>query len=491
MLFSIATGQTLLKFKNNLSQLPKNVQGIEFRFDLFHSEDIKGIKELLDNYTQNYPFKILFTVRPVRHGGKYKGTEETRVSLLKELCTLRPDYVDLESDIPLSLWKEFAAQFPHIQFICSFHNFTGVPKDLDSVLSKMKNPYASLYKIAAMAFTTNDALRMLRFVRRNRGQCPLIGIAMGRAGMISRILGPVAGNDFDYVSISQTTAPGQLSVNQIENPYRYSQLNFNTAIYGLIGFPIKKSLGHRIHNAVFENSGANAVYVKMPVRLEELSYFMESAKMLPFKGLSITMPLKEAVIPFLDSMTPSAQAIGAVNTIAIKNGEWIGHNTDGIAALNAIEKKMHVKDKHILIIGAGGAAKAIIYEALQRGAHATIVNRTASKAEQLADLYQCQGGGFDLFPKIVRRGYDILINTTPEGKLIDEHWIIPNTVAMDIVYIPKNTSFLLKAALKNCKLVYGHEMFVDQAVEQQLIWFPGQAISVLRKVIEPLFLTEF
>ncbi|MBS0652185.1 MAG: shikimate dehydrogenase [Verrucomicrobia bacterium] len=491
MLFCIATGPTLLEVKDTVNQALNKVQGIEFRFDLFKSVDLKAIKELMESFGPKRPFKLLFTLRPVRQGGEYNGSEEARISLLKELSALGPDYVDLECDISLTHWKEFAAQFPQIQFICSYHDFLHAPKDLDHLLSGMKNPYAHIYKIAVMAHTSNDALRMLHFVRRNKDQCTLIGIAMGEAGMVSRILGPVAGNLFDYASISQTTAPGQLSVDQIENPYRHSQLNLNTALYGLIGFPVEKSLGHRIHNAVFEKNRANAVYVKMPVRPDELPYFVESAKALPFKGLSITMPLKEEVVPFLDSLTPSAKAIGAVNTIAVENGKWTGHNTDGIGALNAIESKMPVKDKHILIIGAGGAAKAIIYEALQRGAQVTIVNRTASKAEHLANIYQCQGGGFDLFPQILKRGYDILVNTIPEGELIDEQWIIPSSVAMDIVYVPKNTPFLLKASRKNCRLVYGYEMFIDQAIEQQLIWFPEQKRSMLRQVIEPIVLAEF
>ncbi|MBS0651252.1 MAG: shikimate dehydrogenase [Verrucomicrobia bacterium] len=491
MLFCIATGPTLLEAKDTVNQALNKVQGIEFRFDLFQAVDLKGIKELVDALGQNRSLKLLFTLRPVRQGGEYKGSEESRLSLLKQLCALGPDYVDLECDVPLPHWKEFAAQFPKIHFICSFHDFVHAPKDLDHLLSNMKNPYASIYKIAAMAHASHDALRMMEFVRRNKEICPLIGIAMGEAGVISRILGPVAGNYFDYASVLQSTAPGQLSVEQMEKPYRHSQLNTQTALYGLIGYPTEKSLGHKIHNAVFEANRANAVYVKMPVRPEDLPSFIESAKTLPFKGLSITMPLKEEILRLLDSLSSSAQAIGAVNTIVVENGKWIGHNTDGIGALNAVEVKIPVKDKQVLIIGAGGAAKAIIYEAVQRGAHVTVLNRTASKAKELATLYHCEGGGFELFPKVIKKGYDILINTIPEGELIDEEWILPNTVAMDIVYIPKNTPFLLKASRKNCRLVFGYEMFIGQAIEQQLIWFPENKGSVLRQIIEPIVLAEF
>lgn len=491
MLFCIATGPTLSEVKTIVNRELANVRGIELRFDLFQTVDLKEIKKLIDGLGTDRCIKILFTLRPVRQGGEYKGSERSRLSLLKQLCALGPDYVDLEYDIPLAQRKEFTEQFPRIQFLCSYHDFVHGPKDLDQLLLSLKNPYSSIYKIAVMAHVSNDALRMVDFVRKNRKTCSLIGIAMGEVGVVSRILGPVAGNYFDYASFFQSAAPGQLSVEQMEKPYRYSHLNTKTAIYGLIGFPTEKSLGHKIHNAVFDAVSANAVYVKMPVHLDDLPSFIKAAKSLPFKGLSVTMPLKEKIIRSLDSLSPSAQAIGAVNTIVVENGKWIGHNTDGIGALNAIETKTPVKDKRLLVIGAGGAAKAIVYEALQRGAQVTVLNRTASKAKMLANLFYCEGGGFELFPAVLKRGYEIVINTIPEGELIDEEWILPNTVVMDIVYIPKNTPFLLKASRKNCRLVFGYEMFIGQAIEQQLIWFSENKGSMLRQIIEPIVLAEF
>ena len=466
MLFCIVTDSS----KEALNQALGKVDGIEFRFDLFPKIDLPVIQQLIATLRSSHSLKILFTLRPERQGGEFRGTEEERLSLLKELCALRPDYVDLEYDIPAASFKEFADRFPHIQLICSFHDFVHMPNNLDHLLASITNPYAHIYKIAAMAHTSNDALTMIQFVKKHHQSKKLIGIAMGEVGAISRILGPVVGNYFDYASILQPSAPGQLSVETLETIYHYGKLNRDTAIYGLIGYPIDKSLGHKLHNTLFDKTHTNAVYVKMPVRPEELSSYIPLARQLPFKGLSVTMPLKEAILPFLDDLSPSAKAIGAVNTIAIDQGKWTGHNTDGIGALRAIEQKIPVKDKRFVIVGAGGAAKAIAYEAVQRGAHVTILNRTAAKAEHLAGIYHCRGGGFSLFPEVVREGYEIIVNTIPEGELIDDRWILPHTVAMDIVYVPQDTPFLQKAAKKGCTLVYGYEMFLAQAAEQQLIW---------------------
>ncbi len=470
MLFCIIDGPDLPQAQASLSSAVGKAAGVELRLDRFKQCKVEEIDRLIAPYRKQFQF--ILTLRSQRQGGAFQGTEQQRLSLLKELCLLNPDYLDLEYDVPLHEFQAFAQQFPHIKLISSYHNFTHTPKDLDHLLHSMSNPYAQIVKIATTATSSIDTLTLLHFVRSHSGQKKLIGIAMGQTGEISRILGPVIGNAFDYACLSQPIAPGQLTIEQMQLPYRYNKLNRQTALYALIGYPVDKSLGHMVHNGIFEKKKENAVYVKIPVSSSELPEWIKLARKLPFKGLSVTMPLKEAVLPLLDDLSPSAKAIGAVNTIAIDNGKWTGHNTDGIGALNALEHKIPVKDKRLVICGAGGSARAIAYEAVQRGARVTILNRTPSKAEHLAHLYHCRGGGFSLFPQILQEGYEILINTIPEGEWIEERWILPKTTVMDIVYVPQNTPFLIKASRKNCTLVYGHEMFLAQAIEQQQLWFP-------------------
>ena len=334
----------------------------------------------------------------------------------------------------------------------------------------MKIPYAHILKIAVTAQSSLDAMRLLNFVRVRSCQEKIIGIAMGEKGRATRILAPVVGSFLTYAPLSEHTAPGQLTAQELQEIYHFRKLNKETKIYCLLGDPIEKSLGAVIHNAVFDKLGLNAVYIKLKLNKEELPAFFSQALELPFQGFSVTMPLKEEVMPLLTEISSQTKAIGACNTIKIEKGQMIGYNTDGIGALNALEKKGSVFGKQILIIGAGGAAKALAYEAIQRGAQVTLLNRTPSKAIEIATAFGGRGGGVELLPQ----AYDTLINCTPEGQLIPEEGILPDKIAMDVVYVPKNTPFLVKALSKKCSLVFGYEMFTAQALEQQLIWFQDQ-----------------
>jgi 3-dehydroquinate dehydratase/shikimate dehydrogenase len=274
------------------------------------------------------------------------------------------------------------------------------------------------------------------------------------------VLGPVAGNLIDYACLNedQKTAPGQLTVHELVDVYGYHKLNPNTHLYGLIGDPVSRSKGHLYHNEIYQHS----VYVKMNVEAEELSTFFPLAIQIGFRGLSVTMPLKEKVLPFLHSIDSQAKQIGAVNTILIKDGYLSGYNTDGRGALDAIEKRIAITGKKIVLVGAGGAAKAIAFEAHRRGAYVLILNRTVQKARELAIEVGCQSGGLTEVPL----DYDILINCSADSLAIDSRKILPSALVMDVIYVPRETPLLQKAASLGCQVVYGDEMFFNQAAAQ-------------------------
>lgn len=275
------------------------------------------------------------------------------------------------------------------------------------------------------------------------------------------MLAPIVGNRVNYACLhgGAKTGPGQLSVDELMSIYHYDRLNEQTAIYGLIGDPVEKSPGHLHHNAVFRKKGCNAVYVKMQVKPEELAKFIPLAKELGIRGLSVTIPLKEKILHFVDVVDRSAQSIGALNTLKFEEGKIFGTNTDGNGALDAIEKKASVRGKKVVLLGAGGAARAIAFEAKKRGADVILVNRTASRAEALAKELGCRAGQLP-------DNYDVLINCSP----VAEEKILPGTIAMDVVYAPKDTPFLQEAARKNCQIVYGEEMYLNQAAGQTQFW---------------------
>ncbi len=484
MLFTIINGPNIEKALELLDQAIGRVDGIEIRLDSFLNIKPIQFEPLLKKANEAH-LKVLFALRPKRQGGGFESGEKERLDLIELFCDLDPDYVDLEHDVSSDFRQILSLKHPKIQFFSSYHNFEETPKDLKSVLDSIHSEYAHIYKIATFARSSLDALRMIKFVNEQKAHHTLIGISMGEEGSITRILAPVFGNYLSFAMINpeEQTAPGQFEIKELLDIYHYSSLNMHTRFFGVIGSPLNKSVGKHIHNAVFSQMKINGCYVTMPIKVEELSSFFSLIKDLPFSGLSVTMPLKELVVSYLDEVTPSAQVIGAVNTIAIKDGKMIGYNTDGIGALEAIEKYVPIKGQRIVVVGAGGSAKAIICEAIARGARVSILNRTESKALQLAKTFGCQGGGMDLLPKVFREGYDILINCTPTGESIDPRWLIPGSYVMDIVYNPKETPFLLKAIEKKCHPIFGIDMYINQAVEQQVIWQGSDKRAQIRKII--------
>jgi 3-dehydroquinate dehydratase/shikimate dehydrogenase len=470
LLFGVIPGPDVKSAERLFAQGKEYVDGIELRIDHFEKIDLEALKIFIQSCT----LPVMFTVRRNDQGGVFRGTEEERLALLESLCALQPAYLDLEYDVPSDFRKKLFDGYPNVSFLSSYHDFSQTPQDLSVIFKKIKTPHAHIYKMAFAAKSSLDALRLLEFMQSHTANEKIIGITMEEEGKLSRILAPIAGSFLTYATMTEghSTAPGQITAKEMQEIYRFRQLNRQTEIYAVIGDPVDKSLGPLIHNAVLQDAKINAVYLRIRIKTEDLSSFFALILKLPFKGLSVTMPHKESIMPFISQVSIETRVIGACNTVQIKDQMMIGYNTDGIGALNAIERHGPVFGRHLVFIGAGGAAKALIFEAAQRGAFVSIINRTPEKAVEIANMVKGMGGGFELLPEVCRRGYDVIINCIPNSDLIDEKWILPEKIAMDIVYIPKNTHFLIKASQKKCQIVYGYEMFIGQSVEQERIWFP-------------------
>jgi 3-dehydroquinate dehydratase / shikimate dehydrogenase len=432
-------------------------QPLELRLDLFKSVEKKYLKSLLQ--TSMHP--VLFTVKR----GSCRGSEEEKEAFVEELLEMEPPFFDLEWDWRPSFLHRILNSYPNTQFILSYHDFEKTPENLRQIYEAMAPFPAFSYKIACRARSSHDALRLLLFAQENP---PVSAICMGEKGRFARALGPVVGNRVGYACLQKEkeTAPGQYTASELLSIYNYSSLNTKTSIYGLIGDPIGNSPGHHHHNRVFREKGINAVYVKMEVSASELAEFLPLAKRLGIVGLSVTIPLKEKVISFVDSCDRSAQEIGALNTLLYKEGKLTGTNTDGKGALDAIEKRGSVQGKKIVILGAGGAARAIAFEAKRRGGEVLILNRTVKRGRDLADRFGIECGGLEEVPS----SYDILINCSCNSMPIDPKKIYPKTIVMDIVYYPKLTPFLNVAMQKGCEIIYGEEMYLNQAAGQTTFW---------------------
>jgi 3-dehydroquinate dehydratase / shikimate dehydrogenase len=440
----------------------------EFRLDHFSTLDHKKIKSLKEKAKA----PVIFTLRRRDQGGEYAGGEDRRLLEIEKLASLLPDFIDLEYDVPLEFFKKMRDLFPGIQLIVSCHDFEKTPQDLSHFLQKMRKPFFAIYKIACMAKSSADLLRLLRFVKERAKEEKIIGISMGEHGSPSRILSKIAGNFLQYASNKKEEgALHQMTLQEMQEIYRYRDVNESTRIYALLGDPVMQSVGHIFHNRLFRERKINAVYVKCRVSKEDLAEFFKELGALPFDGFSVTMPLKEAVIPFLAHLDPDSAKIQAVNTICREKGGMKGFNTDAPGALDAVEAFGSVRGKKLVLLGAGGAAKAIAYEALKRGSEVIIANRSLEKGEMLAQELGCGASSVEEIEV-----YDILVNGTSLGMngelAVPEKFLVKGAVVMDTVYHPQETPLLQAARKAGCRCVYGIEMFHNQALLQQKIWNP-------------------
>lgn len=270
-----------------------------------------------------------------------------------------------------------------------------------------------------------------------------------------------------------------------------------TKIYGLIGYPVKHSVSPQIHNAAFKTIGINAVYLTFEVKKEFLRKALDGVKALGIKGLNVTIPHKVNVIKYLNKLTYEANLIGAVNTILNEDGKLIGFNTDYTGVLKTFETyKIDLTNKKIVLLGAGGAAKAIAFAIAEKASSLIILNRTKRKAvnlvKELNKKLKVNALGNSLTFKALKNGLkdaDILINATSVGMepnvnqtLVAKELLQKDMVVFDIIYNPLETKLLKEAREIGAKCINGVEMLVQQAAEAFKIWFKIEPpINEMRK----------
>ena len=327
MLIGVLRKQSLAELEAALRALDASLYDLlELRLDSLEDFSPQGVAALRP------PLPVIYTLRSREEGGSYRWGEEKRLEHLYALMRLRPAHMDLEASLPARDIAALRALSPQTGILLSWHDFSSTPPDLEAVLASMraKAPQGVIYKIAVMAQNTLDALDMLLFCRRSGPS--VLGISMGKAGESTRILAPVYHCGLCYCPVEEASAPGQLQASSLRETYNFASLSPRTAVYGLLGDPVEQSSGHLLHNALNRQRGADALYVKWPVRAEELPGALERLHRLGVQGLSITMPHKRAVLPLLTRLDETSQAIGAANTLLRTEQGYAGSNTDGAGA---------------------------------------------------------------------------------------------------------------------------------------------------------------
>jgi 3-dehydroquinate dehydratase/shikimate dehydrogenase len=430
------------------SQLEEIPDGdlIELRVDLLKEMDIKA----LQSYRKRVMNPLILT---------YRGGDQ------EIIAKLNPDYIDLDASLPKEEILRLQTSYPGIKWILSFHDFERMPDDLEGLYQSLSTCPASYYKMALFAHSPLDTLRLLNWLKAS-GRKNVIAIPMGLHGTFGRILTVYTGSPFTYACHEAPVAPGQLTYAEMKRFLHSKKAGF----YGLIGDPVTQSPSHITHNALMGREGIEGVYVKVQLTPAEVPNFLEGAKAVGFKGLSVTMPLKEVIIPYLDTLTDKAKAIGAVNTVAFTEMGLLGENTDGEGALGSLD----LKDQTVVVLGAGGAARALIYIALQKGAQVILAARLSEKGTKLAEAFKIPLISLESVGTIA---YDLLINATPSPLPIPASAIRPGSHVMETKIDPAETELLIEAKKLGCTISYGIEMFFGQAALQFALWFKFNEIS--------------
>jgi 3-dehydroquinate dehydratase/shikimate dehydrogenase len=449
---------------------------LELRFDMLDDPAAGAI--LLDRVLESNPqMLVLATCRRKEAKGEFAGSIDEQQQVLEAAIEAGARLVDVEIESAEAKPAMLTELSEGARIVLSYHDFEGCPP-LAPVLERLRKHPADIYKIAVTAAKPSDNVRLMQLLD-DEDRPPLVTLAMGEIGAPSRILTPARGAVFSFASpdAAAGTAPGQIGATRLRDLYQAHKRSRFTKIYGVIASPVAHSLSPALHNRAFRRRRLNACYVPFRVERKQLKDFLELAKYLDVQGFSVTIPHKQDILKHLDEIDPLAERIGAVNTVYKKDGKWCGSNTDVAGVIQPLEKKIAIAGARVLVVGAGGAARAAAFALVDKGAQVCISARNEAKAKALA-----KDAGTDVAPwaDLAAQSFDALIHATPVGMDPDvEATLFPQTIpaelVFDMVYNPLETVLLRQARQQGKQLIQGLEMFVEQAVAQFELWTGAKA----------------
>lgn len=500
----------------------KGAELVEFRVDLlFEQRDEESLEERMSrvlDLVKESPLPCIVTCRPHWEGGEYHGDDDERISLYEALGTSDhpPAYIDVElatytRSANIRQKVNLAVDHPKQQrnittrLILSSHDYEGRPSDLTRKIIAMNDERAcAVVKIAYRARSIRDNLELFEILRDR--QKPTIALGMGEFGTMSRILAPKFGGLLTFASLrsESTTAPGQPTIDELLNLYRFRSITPTTKVYGIIGWPITQSMSPLVHNAGFEKIEWDGVYVPMPV---EKSYESFKATMLAmidsdlqFTGASVTIPHKENMyqlcatekehdiwwadeaVELCESSNTYSRSLVYDETDVYENALF---NTDTSAILSLLgDTETQFSGSSFSIYGSGGVARAAAFSICARGAAIDLRYRSSQAAEQIAEEAQSLQGSITIakLSDLPNTSACTYINCTPVGMtsgpdpdglsipIPDMPPLPPETVFFDTVYNPIETPMLKAAKKRGYRTIDGVQMFVKQAEAQFELW---------------------
>ena len=430
----------------------------------------------------------ILTIRRTADGGRFTSNEMSRTMLFGRALAFADQnpqknfaYVDFEEDFRVPSLQDASLAFG-VRIIRSCHDMEKPVKNLKAKCEAMRTTGYEIPKIAFMPKTLADVSDMFREAE-SMTDYEHILCAMGPLGQVSRILAYKLHSYLTYVSPEETenniSGIGHIDPVTLNDVYRFRSLSDATSLYAVTGWPLAKTSSPALHNEGYKINNLDALL--FPLRSPSVSDVLDCASSLGVRGLAVTVPHKEAVMPELIKLDAEAQAIGACNTVVRTDEGWAGCNTDAYGFQTALLCFLGVKKlrrRRVAIIGAGGAAKAVAYVVKSLGAKACVFNRTLSHAKALADRY-----GFDYAPlgpeaaKKIEKYADIIVQTTSKGmssggeapKDGDPLYFYQFTGAetvFDLVYVPAVTPIMARAFQAGCKTCNGAEMLKYQGYKQ-------------------------
>ena len=445
---------------------------IELRLD--YLKNPAAAVPMLHRLTEKRPDAILIaTCRRTEAGGNFHGTVDAELGILRKATEAGCPAIDVEIESAEAMtgadWEELRSR---AAVVLSSHDYKGTSK-LEETFERMRAFNADFYKVVSTASCLHDNVVMTRFLERHCHEYPMVGMCMGEQGLLSRILAIRAGAAFTFGSAGQgrETAPGQPTYRELRDLYRIEQIESVTKVYGIAGDPVSHSMSPFVMNSAFRRENVNAVY--LPIHARKIEDLLSTLTDLPLDGLSVTMPYKQAVVEHLDNSDVLTQRTGACNTIVRgKDGRLFGFNTDVYGIVAALESRLPLQGARVLVLGAGGAARAAVFGLRARGAEVSILNRTPATAQALARLAGAKTVKRSELPKL---NFDLIVNATPVGMGADKHTPLEenelNTLwVFDTVYNPIETRLIKLAQSKGFGTISGVEMFVQQAARQFEIW---------------------
>jgi 3-dehydroquinate dehydratase/shikimate dehydrogenase len=485
-------GSTAAEMLEKASAVVKETPFLEFRLD-YLEKPLLALPKFKHFFTDNTAATGIATCRRTANGGKFSGNVVAEIEVLSKAASAGFHIVDLELESAEAMKK---GELQHLRdsgvaLIISHHDFAAT-KDLDGIYKRIVPFQPDFIKIVPTAKTLVDNVTLMRFIERMEDHSNIIGICMGDAGIISRVLGVRAGSAFTFAAatVGEETGPGQIAARTLIETYRIDQVDAATKVYGVAGNPIRSSLSPIMMNTAFRRETVNAVYLAL--QANKLSDLLKLVDEIPIQGLSVTMPLKQEIMAHLEKTDPLSAKIGACNTVLrAQDGKLYGFNTDVAGITGPLEKRMSLRGAKVLVLGAGGAARAAVFGLRDKGAEVFILNRTSETAQKLA-----RQSGSKTIKKdaVAKTSFDVIINATPIGMAgikapqLLEAKDLNTKLVFDLVYNPLETPLLRMSRQKGIPIITGIEMFVQQGARQFEIFTgkPAPEEEMLRVVIHAL-----